>query len=157
MTTKARIEEYRKKLQEYHDRVDAWNLRFEKDVSKAKMTTLRVEVAKLRNELQKDLDDLQLAFSKELDKLLTPEQLKGDYDKYQKRLVAAAQVQGYGPDNQAVAELVQAVRDAKQFEGQKWEALTRNPEQFFSDMQRDPELSKKLYGVAKKNVAPPLS
>jgi uncharacterized membrane protein YphA (DoxX/SURF4 family) len=156
LTTKARIEEYRKKLQEYRDRVDAWNLRFEKDVSKAKMTSLRGEVAKLRVELQKDLDDMQLAFSKELDKLLTPEQLKTDFDKFASRLKAAAQVQGYDMDNQAVAELVQAVRDARQYQNQKWDVLKTNPDEFFKDMQRDPDVSKVLYAVSKKNVAPPL-
>lgn len=156
LTTKARIEEYRKKLQEYRDRVDAWNLRFEKDVSKAKMTSLRGEVAKLRGELQKDLDDMQLAFSKELDKLLTPEQVKSDFDKFASRLKAAAQVQGYEMDNQAVAELVQAVRDARQYQNQKWDVLKTNPDEFFKDMQRDPDVSKVLYAVSKKNVAPPL-
>ncbi len=155
LTTKARIDEYRKKLQEYRDRVDAWNLRFEKDVSKAKMTSLRGEVAKLRVELQKDLDDMQLAFSKELDKLLTPEQLKSDYDKFLRRLMKAGESQGYTLDHQAVAELVQAARNVN-FSSTTWDRLGAYPEAFFSEMANHPELSKVLYAVSKKNVAPPL-
>jgi uncharacterized membrane protein YphA (DoxX/SURF4 family) len=156
LTTAARIAEYQKKLKELRERLDGWNLRFEKDVSKAKVTSLRGEVAKLRGELQKDLDDRQVALGKELDKLLTEKQISSDYDKYSLRLMKAGDHQGYGPDQQAVAELVQAARD-KNFVGkEEWDSLGRYPENFFAGLALHPELSKVLYAVCKKNVAPPL-
>lgn len=158
MTTAARIAEYQNKLQELRDRIDGWNLRFEKDVTKAKVASLKGDVAKLRSELQKDLDEQQEKLGLELDKLLTKEQGNADFDKYILRLMNAAHGQGYTQDHLSVAELVQAVRDSKQFKmsNEHWESLPRYPEGFFYEMKNDPELSKTLLRVCKRQVAPPL-
>ena len=70
------------------------HLRFDKDVSKARVTALRGEVAKLRTELQSDLDARQKALEVELDKLLTEKQktaLAADYRAdYEEALAATA-------------------------------------------------------------------
>jgi uncharacterized membrane protein YphA (DoxX/SURF4 family) len=158
LTTKQRIEEYRSKLNEYRSKIDGWNLRFEKDVTKARIATLRGDIAKLRADLQKDLDEQQEKLGQELDKLLTKEQVKIDFDLHVNRLMHAAASQGYTPDHQAVAELIQAARDAKnaKISDEHWQSLQKYPEGLFYAMSSDPELSKALYRVCKRNVAPPL-
>ena len=158
LTTPQRIEEYKSKLNEYRNKIDGWNLRFEKDVTKARIATLRGDIAKLRVDLQKDLDEQQEKLRQELDKLLSKDQIKIDFDQYVIRLMRAAASPGYTQDNQAVAELVQAVRDSKnaKISDEHWQSLPRYPEGFFYAMSSDPELSKVLYGVCKRNVGPPL-
>lgn len=156
MTTAARIAEYQKKLQELRDRIDGWNLRFEKDVTKAKVASLRGEVAKLRTELQKDLDDQQEKLGIELDKLLTKEQLDSDISKFTNRIVKASQGQGYTVDQQAVAELVQAARDLKKTNVPPSAMLRKTDELILLEYSQDPEYYKTLQRVSKRQVAPPL-
>lgn len=158
LSTSARIKEYRDKLKELHDKIDAWNMRFDKDVTKSKITTLRGEIARLRGELQKDLDDQQEKLGLELDKLLTPDQAQGDYLKYQARLTNASKTQGYTADHQALAELVQAARDAKnaKVSPEVWTKEEREPVEVIAAYSTDPEYRKVLLKISKRQVGPPL-
>lgn len=158
LSTMERVAEYRDRLQELRGKIDGWNLRFEKDVTKARVATLKGDVARLRADLQKDLDDHQEKLGQDLDKLLTKEQEDIDFDLYVIRLMRAATLQDYSQDHQAVAELIQAARDAKQskIDDEHWQSLNQYPEGFFYDMKSKPELQKVLYRVCKRNMAPSL-
>lgn len=153
-----RIREYQSKLKELRDKIDGWNLRFEKDVTKARVAALKGDVARLRTDLQKDLDDLQGKLGQDLDKLLTKDQENIDFDQYVLRLMRASRSQDYSQDRQAVTELIQAVRDAKQSKmaDEHWQSLNQYPEGFFYEMKSKPELQKVLYQICKRNMAPAL-
>ncbi|HQR06608.1 MAG TPA: hypothetical protein PLN21_07285 [Gemmatales bacterium] len=158
LTTAERIAEYRRKLQELHDKIDGWNLRFEKDVTKARVAALKGDVARLRTDLQKDLDDLQGKLAQDLDTLLTKEQENIDFDQYVLKLMRASRSQDYSQDRQAVAELIQAARDAKQSKiaDEYWQSLNQYPERFFYEMKSNPEMQKVLFQICKRNMAPSL-
>jgi uncharacterized membrane protein YphA (DoxX/SURF4 family) len=153
MDVPARVTEYRNKLKELHELQDAWNLRFDRDVTKNRIAVLRTEVAKLRNELQRDLDEHATQLRRELEKLLTPEQTAKDFEAYRQRLARALKEKGYTPDHRAAAELLRAVSDAKRAD--LMEKATTDPDQFLTGVQQDTELKKVLERLSNQHAAPP--
>lgn len=158
LTTAERIAEYRRKLQELHEKIDGWNLRFEKDVTKARVTALKADVARLRSDLLKDLDDLQLKLAQDLDKLLKMQHIMIDYSKLVSLVQAAGASHGYSLDHQAVAELVQAARDAHYTKAppEAWAKSEKDPAQLMAAHLNDAEYRKTLLQVGKRLVCPPL-
>jgi uncharacterized membrane protein YphA (DoxX/SURF4 family) len=152
MDVPTRIAEYHKKLNELYELQDAWNLRFDRDVTKNRIAVLRTEVTKLRTELQRDLDEQATKLKLELEKLLTPEQAAKDIQAYKPRLVKALRTKGFTPDHQAAAELVRAVSDAKRAD--LLALAESNPDQFITDVQQDAELKKVLLKISNKHAAP---
>jgi uncharacterized membrane protein YphA (DoxX/SURF4 family) len=153
-----RIKEYRDKLKELSEKIDAWNLRFDKDVTKARITTLRGEVARLRVDLQKDLDEQQEKLSQDLDKLLTKQQLGIDSGELIARLIRVDQGRGYTADHQALADLIQIARETKSnvVTAADWSTLQRYPADLISEFAKDPEYDRRMLRIAKRLVAPPL-
>ena len=158
LTTTERIKEYRSKLQELKDKIDGWNLRFEKDVTKARVTTLKGDVARLRTELQKDLDDMQEKLGLDLDKLLNRGQLLAEFGRLQEMVKQGSESKAYGADQQAVAELIQAARDSKsdKVPADVWVNAEQKPDLLITFYASDPEFRKALLRVAKRQIAPPL-
>jgi uncharacterized membrane protein YphA (DoxX/SURF4 family) len=149
-----RIAEYEKKLAEWHERIDAWNLQFDKDVTKSRISALRGEIAKLRTDLQKDLDDQQEALRQDLDKLLTPAQQEKDIAAFQPVLIKALQSKGYAPENQAAASLRAAVSSAQRAD--LLALAESDPHAFVGEVQKDSPLKAALMKVSKQQAAPPL-
>jgi uncharacterized membrane protein YphA (DoxX/SURF4 family) len=158
LTAAERIKEYRSKLQELKDKIDGWNLRFEKDVTKARVATLKGDVARLRTDLQKDLDDMQEKLGLDLDKLLNRVQLLAEFGRLQEMVKQGSQSKGYGLDQQAVAELIQAARDSKsdKVPADVWVNAEQKPDLLITFYASDPEFRKALLRVAKRQIAPPL-
>ena len=71
MSTRARVEEFQKKLAHIHELQDQEIPVFNKDVEKARLQVAKAEAAQLRNEL---LADLKQPIDEALTSLLTPEQ-----------------------------------------------------------------------------------
>jgi len=150
----ARIAEYRSRLKELGELQDAWNLRFDHDVTKTRITVLRTEIASLRGELQKDLDEHATRLKAALEKLLTPEQAARDAEAYRTQLLLALKTRGSTPDHQAAAELVKAASAAQRAD---LVALAEtNPEQFLNGVQQDADLRKVLLRISNVHAAPPV-
>lgn len=158
LTTAGRIKEYRNRLQELREKIDGWNLRFEKDVTKARVAALKSDVSRMRAELQKDLDEQQEKLGLELDKLLNQGQLLVELGRLTEMAKLGSQSKGYGLDQQAVAELIQAARDTKseKVSPDVWANAEQNPDIFIRFYASDPEFRKALQRVAKRQIAPPL-
>jgi uncharacterized membrane protein YphA (DoxX/SURF4 family) len=153
MDVPTRVAEYRTRLKELRELQDAWNLRFDRDVTKNRIAVLRTEVAKLRNELQKDIDEHATKLRVELEKLLTSDQAARDIEVYKPRLMRALKEKGYTPDHQAAAELVKAVSDARRAD--LLALAETNPEEFLTGVQQDAELKKALLKISNQHAAPP--
>jgi len=156
LTTAERIREYRSRLQELREKIDGWNLRFDKDVTKARVNALKSEVARMRSELQKDLDDQQEKLGQDLDKLLGRGQLLVEFGRLIDMVKQGSQSKGYGLDQQAVAELIQAARDAKsdKISPDVWANAEQKPDLLITFYASDPEFRKALLRVAKRQIAP---
>lgn len=74
MTTPERIASYRAKVKELRDLLDRELPAFERDVAGPRLTALKAEVRRLRNELQADLDSHFAEMRSALDGTLTEEQ-----------------------------------------------------------------------------------
>lgn len=159
LTTAERINEYRRKLQELRDRINGWNLRFDKDVSKVQIASLKSDVARLRTELLKDLDDQQLNLEQDLDKLLKVPHLLLLYAELYKMGQAVGSKQGYSREQQGIAELIQAAQDANAVIKAKpeiWANVKKDPMELMQHYLKDPDFRNKLLLVAKRLVCPPL-
>ena len=156
LTTAERIKEYRSRLQELREKIDGWNLRFEKDVTKARITTLKGDVARMRTDLLKDLDEMQEKLGLDLDKLLNQGQILVEFGRLQNMVKQGSQSKGYGLDQQALAELIQAARDAKsdKISPDVWANAEQKPDLLITFYASDPEFRKALLRVAKRQIAP---
>ncbi|MFO0812556.1 MAG: DoxX family membrane protein [Gemmatales bacterium] len=112
LTTPVRIAEYKQKLNELRERLDGWNLRFDKDVSKARVTALRGEVAKLRTELQSDLDARQKVLEVELDKLLTEKQQDVNGNSVTTSVIGGERKLGYARYRQVLTDILASARES---------------------------------------------
>lgn len=158
LSTPERIAEYRSKLKELHDKVNGWNLRFEKDVTKARVAALKADVARLRTELQKDLDDRQTKLEQDLDKLLKTPQLIKEFQLLAGILQAKVASKGYSKEHQGIAVLVEAGRSGNTsgVPDPFWVSLEKNPIDFITALARNGEFRKTILQVGKSLVSPPL-
>ncbi|MFT3879531.1 MAG: hypothetical protein QM703_07720 [Gemmatales bacterium] len=145
-------------MKELNDKINGWNLRFDKDVTKARVAALKADVVRLRTELQKDLDEQQARLEQDLDKLLKAPHFLNEYAELNKIIQANMKTQGYAKEQQAIAELVQAARQAQPSGGNTshWVEAEKNPSELFAVFAKDPEFRKSLIAVAKRLISPPL-
>jgi uncharacterized membrane protein YphA (DoxX/SURF4 family) len=157
LTTPSRIAEFKQKLTELRDRLDGWNLRFEKDVSKARVTTLRGEVARLRTELQGDLDARQKALEVELNKLLTDKQLNDNDTRLLQQLSTDLRHKSYSKNQQTLAELLQFARETRvtDVDQSVWTKQNEFPLDVINAYSKNADYAKILHRVSQRELAPP--
>lgn len=157
LSTPARIAEYKQKLTELRDRLDGWNLRFDKDVSKARVTTLRGEVAKLRTELQSDLDARQKMLEVELNKLLTDKQLDDNDTRLLQQLSTDLRSKSYSKNQQTLAELLQFARETRvtDVDQSVWAKQNEFPLEVINAYSKNADYAKILHRISQRELSPP--
>lgn len=147
-----RISEYKKKLAELKETESLVLAKFDKDVLKTKLNALKADVARLRSDLLKDLDDQAAALRTEFEKLLTPAQKDRDNEAYSATLVKYLGKNGYGEHHKAAMDLV--LRVGMDNRADLLSILDKDPAAFLVAVRKDEKFSETFFKISKEKVAP---
>lgn len=159
ISTASRINAYQSKHQELRGYIDQWNVLFSKDVTKPRVSALRTEVAKLRTELQQDLDDQQKKLGQDLDKLLTKEQQGLDYRNNWTELDKAGRTQGNSKFHHVLSEIFQAARNVNSGNAPEyiWSSRNEYPLSVVDEyILKNDEFGKTVNSICKRELSLPL-